>query len=137
MKAIDLKSDYVVNPAALTNRAPLFSFEIADAEESTEYKIAVSSSRALLESGVYDMWESGVLDYTESGYALYEGKSLKSDTGYYWAVLSGAGRHISDAAYFGIGLFQEDWRARWVSRNAASDVAPIFYRAFRWRKIRP
>jgi alpha-L-rhamnosidase len=129
VKALRLKTERVAEPAALTERSPLFSFEAEGGGAGTAYKIAVAPDAAALSRGER-VWESGVYDYRETAYARYGGKPLAPDTEYVWAVTDAEGKLISEPARFGIGLFRGDWRARWVTRERESGVAPIFLRNF-------
>ncbi|GHU99137.1 alpha-rhamnosidase [Clostridia bacterium] len=116
-------------PIALTERKPRFSFAVKSAEVSDfTFKIAVASSAASITRP--DLWQSETLKYSENVLIEYAGRELRPDSDCFWAVLDGDGAVVSAVRPFGIGLFREDWTARWITREKVSEVAPLFLKGF-------
>ena len=133
MKIKSLKVCGAVAPVALTEKNFRFSFVIdGSAEEKERLKIAVASSLDKIENGDYDVWQSEAFLSNEQNVVFAPSEVFHSDKEYFWRVVGE--QTVSDVATFGVGLKKEEWTARWVAREAASEVAPIFLSRFSLQK---
>ncbi len=86
-QASNLRVEGLVNPAMVSDRTPTFSWEYSDPGQSPQsaYQILVASSKALLDSGIGDIWDSGVVLSGDTE-VVYQGEELRDATTYFWKV---------------------------------------------------
>ncbi|KAF7291151.1 hypothetical protein MIND_01258300 [Mycena indigotica] len=107
--------------------SPRFSWTIASTARSvtqTSYRITVSASTA----GGSDVWDSGVINSPNPYLAPYSGRSLSSDTQYFWtvAVVSSAGSASAQSTFTTGFLSQNDWgSSAWIGKNATIVPQPL------------
>ena len=142
----NLRCEYLVNPEAVDNPAPLLSWQLQSRQKEkkqTAYRILVSSdSLSLQQEDKADFWDSGIIRSSQSTQVKYEGKTLSSRQQLYWKVKiwDEAGQPLSwsGMATWRMGLLQpEDWSARWIGyeEDKNPDVpvtgpAPYFRKVF-------
>lgn len=148
--AIDnLRCEYLKNPFAIENKAPMLSWEIRSDQRDksqTAYRILVAGSPSLLKEGKADYWDSGIIHSSQSIQVAYRGKSLSSRQQLYWKVMvwDEKNRPIawSKTATWSMGLLNpSDWTARWISNHedafpdsTQTDPAPFFRKIFKTGK---
>lgn len=120
---IDLQCEYLKNPLGIDVIKPRLSWKMGTAstkrgQKQTAYQILVASSRMLLDKDHGDLWDSGRIKSDESVQIFYNGKSLKAGQKCFWKVrLADEQGHWtlwSETAYWQMGLFADDWKARWI-----------------------
>lgn len=118
---IDLKCEYAANPLAINTNKPSFSWRLSSSKRNIyqrAYQILVASSYELLNKDSFDCWNSGKINSSRSINIVYSGKTLKSNTDYYWKVkvwLNKSCYKTSEIAKFGIGITKNnEWKARWI-----------------------
>jgi alpha-L-rhamnosidase len=123
----ELRCEHLENPAGIDATPPRLSWQIQSRErgvQQTAYHILVASSRAILKSGVGDLWDSGRVAADESVLVPYAGVPLGSRAECFWKVRvwdeQGQASAWSDPAYWSMGLLNaEDWHAQWIGRDGA------------------
>ena len=116
---VALKCEYLTDPLGIDVREPrLFWIPVhaGRGQKQTAYQILVSKDPAC-ERG--EIWDSGKVASPQFTQVVYGGKSLASDTTYYWKVRSwdaaGAAGPYSSVALFSTGLFAPaEWKAKWI-----------------------
>lgn len=116
-----LETEYLSDPLGLDTPSPRMSWRIQSDEngqKQTAYRIIVSSSKALAESGKGDLWDSGKVDSDQSFLVQYEGQALqKNDDGYPGmkrfairpSILKGLG-HAKAERHSPYGTIQSEWK---------------------------
>lgn len=106
--------EYMVNPAGIDVKQPLFSWSLDDIEDDVEnWRVVVSRNRSLRNP----LWDSGRVSEKNVLSARYAGEALQSGVTYYWRVeLTCDGSLLkSDVSYFTTGLLAPDtWCAPWI-----------------------
>lgn len=145
----NLKCEYLENPLAIDNPAPLLSWQMQSAKKGkmqTAYRILVSDTPQLLEKDVANYWDSGIVSSSGSVQVRYEGKTPVSRKKLYWKVKvwdeEGQTTSWSETAAWETGLLQPtDWSAHWIAFEEDSfpdskktGPAPYFRKEFNLRK---
>jgi alpha-L-rhamnosidase len=105
---------------ALMLQIPRLSWEISSKERGVvqnAWHIIVSSSLAKLASDYGDLWDSGKTLSGESVHVDYKGVPLESRTACFWKVKVWTSNGVSgwsEPAHWTMGLFNYDWRAKWI-----------------------
>jgi len=129
--------EYADNPINIDEMHPRFSWIISAEKRNqvqTAYQIIVASSPAKLKDHKPDIWDSGRIESSETIQHEYENGNLKSNTNYYWKVISwdGDGKvHESPVAKFETSfLMQDEWKANWIGKGPISELLPTqgFYK---------
>lgn len=118
-----LETEYLSDPLGLDTPSPRMSWRIQSDEngqKQTAYRIIVSSSKALAESGKGDLWDSGKVDSDQSFLVQYEGQALQKNDDGYWKVKVWDAHEKesewSEVARFLIGPLQaDDWAGKWIA----------------------
>jgi alpha-L-rhamnosidase len=115
-----LRCNYLVNPLALREGAPLFGWVAAGASRQQAYQVLVGTSEQLLEHDVGDAWDSGKREGATCVEVEYEGRPLEPLRPYMWKARTwdGSGRpsRWSAPAAFEVGMGGTDaWTASWIS----------------------
>ncbi len=110
MKAVNLKTHYLVNPTGIDIVRPRLTWTAMEGKRQTAYEICTGKNG---EEG----WKSGKIE-TASMHAVYEG-TVKSRDIVTWKVRlydeNGAAGEWSEEACFETGLLREgDWSAKWI-----------------------
>ena len=123
----DLRCEYLNNPIEIDTPFPRFSWLLRHedrAQVQTAYQIIVSSLKEFAKSGNGDLWDSGKVESENFVNIIYNGKSLESNTIYYWRVKwwdknDDKNSEFSEIAKFETAFLKEyDWKADWITRKA-------------------
>ena len=117
-----LTCEYLNNPMGIDEPAPRFSWQINDARRGavqSAYQIVVSTDRNKLLKDQGGVWDTGKVQSQRSILAPYEGKTLQSNTRYFWKVRTwdadGKPSPYSKIAFWQMGLLQDfEWQAKWI-----------------------
>jgi alpha-L-rhamnosidase len=121
-----LTCNSTVNPLGVDDPQPRFHWRLKIRTEQlrrvrqTAFQILVASSRAQLDHDSGDFWDSTKSPAALTPQVSYAGKTLVSDTVYYWKVRVWDQRERpsewSETATFLTGLIQSsDWHAQWIA----------------------
>lgn len=111
-----------------------FSWELQSKQNGqlqTAYQIVIASSKANLETDVYDVWNSSVTKSAASQMINYTGKKLSPAKTYYWRVKvwdkSNKPSLWSDVHQFTTGIFSiQDWaNAKWIGYEELPDSMKV------------
>lgn len=112
MKAINLKTDYRINPLGIDNTRPYFSWICQGGVKETAYQLTARDSKGQI------LYDSGKQE-TDRMSCRYDGLPLTSRTRVMWKVTlwdENGNAEASDDAFFEMGLLsQDDWKARWIA----------------------
>lgn len=123
VQPIDLQCEYLKNPLGMDILHPRLSWRMGTTstkrgQRQTAYQVLVSSNRALLDKDQGDLWDSGRVNSDESVHVFYDGKPLATGQKCFWKVRmadeKGTWTSWSEPAYWQMGLFADDWKARWI-----------------------
>lgn len=114
MKAVRLRTEYLVNPIGIDIVAPRLYWNAEGGTKQTAYQI-------IAKSGGIIIWNTGKVASSRMTHILYEGQSLHSREKVYWSVKlwdeNGEGGEISTGS-FEMGLLENtDWEAKWITGN--------------------
>lgn len=119
----DLRCEYAINPLGVDKKNPVFSWKLKHSrinEKQTAYQVLVASSMENLERNVGDMWDTGKVSSSEQ-IVKYDGKTLEPCKTYYWKVRWWDSKDeespFSEINKFEMGLLDENWRAKWISKK--------------------
>lgn len=122
-------------PWCTDSKNPEFSFAVEGDDVNSEvkyYKILVSTSAELLDDSTGDMWDSGIVKSNVTIGINYRGKTLRSNTKYYFRVYAMVGEKAikSKTGVFVTGLYgRSDWEGCFISAPKKfyfkSDVAKL------------
>ncbi|MFX0073537.1 MAG: alpha-L-rhamnosidase, partial [Candidatus Hermodarchaeota archaeon] len=116
----NLLCEYLYNPIGIDTQTPRFSWNL-EHEERTQfqsaYQIIMSSDKQTLISEKGDLWDTGKIKSEKTINIYYTGKSLKSNSVYYWRVKwwdkNDTSSDFSEIAKFETALLEEsDWQAK-------------------------
>lgn len=132
IKAIDLRSDYKVNPIGIHNVAPRLSWRMkayGKNRKQSAYQIQAFKKASDLKEVL--VWDSEKVYSEESVNISYKGKPLLSRERVYWKVRIWDEKENvsewSDEAFFEAGLLNKtDWKAEWIC--APEKAAAIYFR---------
>lgn len=134
-----LRVEYLVNPLAVQERRPRFSWEFANdgrrGARQTAYRILVATRPELLTAGRTDLWDSDKVASSNSIQITYGGRALVSRQQCFWNVQvwdeDGRASTVSPTAEWTVGLLDHsDWTAQWIGDVAPSvdDVSATYLR---------
>jgi alpha-L-rhamnosidase len=135
MTVTDLKCENLVNPNAIDNTHPHFSWKIKSdrpvQQQACEIQMASDSIRLI--NGVADLWNPGKVNASNSVMIPYNGAGLASRTLCYWRVRiwneKGEVSEWSPVARFGIGILDKrDMQGKFI--GLASVKTPILRKKF-------
>jgi alpha-L-rhamnosidase len=110
----DLKCENLINPNAIDNMKPHFSWKIQSDQPVRQeaYEIQVASDSALLPTGAADLWNPGKINSSASVMLPYDGVALSARSLCYWRVRiwneKGEASAWTPVARFGVGLLSKD-----------------------------
>ena len=142
LKVNHLKCEELVNPLAIDNTTPHFSWQLnsgRQGEQQTAYQVLVASDRERLNENKADLWNSGKVTSSASTWIPYQGKLLAAKSFAYWKVRiwnkDGEVSEWSTPAFFGIGLLSpQDWKAQYIGINNEDPQSPLLRKTFEWNK---
>ena len=138
--ATGLRCNYLVDPLAIRDGAPAFSWSIEAPRSITQqlaYQVLVASDMKALERDEGNAWDSGKQDGTTVVDVRYEGRALAPLGRYFWKVRiwadSGGPSAWSDVATFEVGMGGTGaWTGSWISWDEhalefepASETGPV------------
>lgn len=135
----DLKCENLVNPTAIDNTTPHFSWKLKSEKGKVfqhYYEIQVAFDSTLLAAGKADLWNTGKVKSAASVMVPYDGRLLFSRSLCYWRVRvwddNGKASAWSPIARFGIGILDNDMEGNYIGLSAESgDVGcPILRKEF-------
>lgn len=145
MRIAEMRVQWLHNPIGLQELNPVLSYMLKaenslEAEEGnihtcqSRYRILVSSKKELLYEDNGDLWDSGIVEKQETFGIVYRGRKLSSRQKAYWKVKvwdnEGHAFQWSDISSWEMGLFNEDWNAKWIGQGDDYDgnksAAPMF-----------
>lgn len=145
MRIAEMRVQWLHNPIGLQELNPVLSYMLKaenslEAEEGnihtcqSRYRILVSSKKELLYEDNGDLWDSGIVEKQETFGIVYKGRKLSSRQKAYWKVKvwdnEGHASQWSDISSWEMGLFNEDWNAKWIGQgddyDGSKSAAPMF-----------
>ncbi len=136
----ELKCENLINPNAIDNTTPHFSWKILyDGEkmqqESCEIQVASDSTRLI--AGTADLWNTGKFVSSASVMIPYSGEALSSRSLCYWRVRvwneKGEVSPWSDVARFGVGILnKEEFQGKFIGlpATAGNTETPLLRKKF-------
>jgi alpha-L-rhamnosidase len=117
----NIRVNHLEKPLGLDDRNPVFSWRIeSDVPNTvqTRYRITVSSPKEIV-------WENSV-ESRSSAAVPYAGKALESRERYHVTVTveDNHGVSCTGETDFEMGLFREDWKAKWVEAEHKTSQGP-------------
>lgn len=138
MQVIGQQCEYRDNPLGIDTPTPRFTWQLGDSkntkgQKQTAYQVIVSSSKALLEKGIGDLWDSGKVKTSQSVLVEYAGKPLASNQDCYWKVRAydkdDKATEWGQTSRFSIGLLAaSDWESVWIHYPDTTDEQHIWFR---------
>jgi len=142
-RAIELRTEYLVDPLGIGETTPRFGWWVEDERpgaRQTAYRIRVASSPERFSGDAPDLWDSGQIAGDEQAQIPYAGAALGSRTRAHWDVTlwdaDGVAGPSSAPATFEMGLLDRtDWSATWITApimeaGQTLPPAPILRRTF-------
>lgn len=142
---IKLTVDLKVNPTAIENNIPKFSWEVdvqGFNKSQSAYQILVASSIDKLNEKEADLWNSGKKPSDRSVFIPYSGATLQAIHTYFWKVKiwdeKGNASSWSDVNRFSMGLMgQEHWgNAQWITLQNDTRKSPHRFRDYKTGKMK-
>lgn len=114
MRAVKLKTNYLVNPIGLGSRRQRFYWQCDGGKTQSAYEIIASKEGK-------DVWDSGKVVSSSMTHIPYEGPPAESGERICWKVRLWDELDVPgewSEAFFEMGLLQAgDWKAHWISGN--------------------
>ena len=135
----DLKCENLVNPNAIDNTTPHFSWKLKSEKGKLfqlYYEIQVAFDSTSLAKGKADLWNTGKVQSSASVMIPYKGRLLFSQSLCYWRVRvwdeDGKASAWSSIARFGVGILDNDMEGSYIGLSSESgDVGcPILRKGF-------
>ncbi|GAB3924532.1 glycoside hydrolase family 78 protein [Mucilaginibacter myungsuensis] len=133
VKAVQLKTENLVNPNSIDAAAPRFSWQM---DAGTTRDVMQTAYEIKVSDGKTTVWAPGKVSSDEANYITYKGSPLKSGEKYTWTVKiwdnKGKASAVSTGT-FQMGLLSEgDWKAQWIgpATEEASRPSPILRKGF-------
>ncbi len=128
LKPAGLRTEYRKDPLGIDETAPRLSWKLEAARpgarnlRQTAYRVIVSSTAALAQSGRGDLWDTGRVESSQNTHIAYQGKPLVSGQPVWWRVMvwdqDGQPSSWSETARWSMGLLKpEDWKGKWIGRD--------------------
>ena len=131
---VNLRCEYRNNPLGIDVARPRLSWELEERNQRPEargqkqraYEVLVASSEELLAKDHGDLWNSGKELSDRSVAVRYAGKTLVSESRYWWKVrvYDKEGQQSawsSPAMFMTSKMTPDDWRGKWIG----ADLAPL------------
>ncbi|MGF1587067.1 MAG: family 78 glycoside hydrolase catalytic domain [Bacteroidales bacterium] len=133
-QAVNLKTEYLVNPIGIDAPSPRFTWHLEDTREGaaqTAYRIIIGTDSADVASGQGDFWNSAKV-ISDRMLVSYDGPELQPFTRYYWAVtvwdMDGNKSVNPGMASFETGMMgASGWKGQWISDTRDINRKPASY----------
>jgi alpha-L-rhamnosidase len=142
-RAINLKTEYLVNPIGIDASNPRFTWSIEDARHGarqTSYRILIDTDSIALTVDKGSIWSSGWVN-SDNTLAIYSGEKLKPFTRYFWrldiADHENTKSRQGTIARFETGMMDmKNWQGAWISdgHDENTKPAPYFRKEFTSKK---
>ena len=142
-RAINLKTEYLVNPLGIDASNPRFTGSIEDARHGarqTSYRILIDTDSIALTVDKGSIWSSGWVN-SDNTLAIYSGEKLKPFTRYFWrldiADHENTKSRQGTIARFETGMMDmKNWQGAWISdgHDENTKPAPYFRKEFTSKK---
>jgi alpha-L-rhamnosidase len=126
-----LLCEYTENPNHVFNPNPRFTWVIeasAPGKNQSGYRILVAASAKSLTLQKDLLWDSDKVLSDQTMHIVYAGKTLESNTSYYWKVIIWDEQGIScesPVIRFTTSLLHPtDWQAKWIGANPGNEPIP-------------
>ena len=123
-----LRCEMAENPLAVSQNQPRLSWQLVSGASNvlqTAYQIMVASSEKKLHNDEADVWDSGKVVSNKNLQLSYDGKSLKSETKYFWKVKvwnqTSKASHWSKPAFFRTAPSESDLNPIWIGAITKAD----------------
>ena len=114
MRAINLRTEYLIEPIGISTVKPRFYWNCEEGESQSAYQITAVRDGVLL-------WNSGVVQSNQMTHIQYAGEPLNSRDRIEWSIKLWDESGVEGEAttsMFEIGLLDaDDWKAKWISGN--------------------
>jgi alpha-L-rhamnosidase len=133
-KAINLKTEYLINPLGIDAPAPRLTWQIQDGREGasqTAYRIIVGTDPDEVAGGHGNLWNTGKVK-SDKMLVRYEGPGLQPFTRYFWSVgvwdMDGKTASMSAPAWFETGMMVPgNWKGDWITDTRDKERKPAAY----------
>ncbi|MGB8226985.1 MAG: family 78 glycoside hydrolase catalytic domain, partial [Sedimentisphaerales bacterium] len=131
LRAIDLRTEYKVNPLGLETKVPRLSWAVISEKRCVvqcAYQIKCTSKSGCPANETCLIWDSGKVESEQSVCIGYDGEQLKSRQRVYWQVKVrdnyGEESGWSEPAFWEMGLLNKsDWEAKWIEPDIEEDTS--------------
>ncbi len=129
--AVNLKTEYLVNPMGIDTPAPRFTWQLDDSREGAEqavYRFVLGTCRDEVAAGSGNIWNTARVRSDEMR-VEYDGPKLEPFTRYYWSVdvwdKNGKRSAETAVAWFETGMMDEsNWKGYWITDTRDVDRKP-------------
>lgn len=116
IKAVDLRTEHLVDPIGIDFRSPRFSWIAVDGEKQTAYRVTAINLQNKI------IFDSGKV-LTDKTYCLYTGNLNSRDRITWMVTLWDENDEVGEItkATLELGLSKEDWQAKWINPELSVD----------------
>ncbi|MGI4022632.1 MAG: family 78 glycoside hydrolase catalytic domain [Janthinobacterium lividum] len=133
-RAVQLKTEYLVNPLGIDTPLPRFTWQLIDNRQGarqTAYRILVDTDSATVNSGKGKIWDTQTVQ-SDANLMVYNGQPFQPFTKYYWKVIltNQENKQVNDIgiASFETGMMQaSNWKGSWISDVSDINLKPAPY----------
>ncbi len=132
--AVNLRTEYLVNPLGIDTPAPRFTWQLADDREGAvqkAYRLVVGTDSSEVAAGRGNIWHT-IKASSERMLEEYGGPDLRPFTRYYWSVtlwdMEGRKTEVSEPTWFETGIMDEsNWKGYWIADTRDVNRKPAAY----------
>lgn len=132
-RAIDLRTEYLVNPLGIDAAHPRFTWRLEDLRtgaRQTSYRILVDQDSVAVTNGQANTWDTKWIN-TSDQLVTFNGQPLQPFTKYYWSVTiadqNEKQSQPSIVSSFETGMMQSPWQGAWISDGDDVNLKPAPY----------
>lgn len=133
-RAVNLKTEYLVNPVGLDTQNPRFTWQLEDERQGaaqTAYRIVVGTDPAEVAEGNGNTWNTARVR-SDNIRVVYDGPELQPFTRYYWSVdvwdKNGNRSAETATAWFETGVMDPSgWKGAWITDTRDANRKPAGY----------
>ncbi len=120
MKAINLKTEYLINPLGIDYKKPRLSWNCEGGKLQTAYRIVATDGDGC------NLWDSGKVESNQMHLIPWDACTLSSRDRFLLTLLlwdeNDMPGEVSDVTFFEMGLLDKpDWNAQWITGNYKVD----------------